>query len=85
MQILRLRRGERAPDAADRVTINALPNGKYGFMGVTETRAEYPARSLPIYAVAPNEWLSYEEAEAAAMAWAKDHAIEILYVETGEA
>ena len=86
MKTIRLRRDEQAPEGSNSVVINELPNGKFGFMGVTLIGADYPARGKVTYtAITPNEFDSYGEAEAAAITWAKECALAELYIETQNA
>jgi hypothetical protein len=76
MEITRLKPGELAPDATDRIHINKLPNGKHGWSG------SVGLRDAAVFGVGKNEDRSVHQAEAEAIAWAKHHGATELMIET---
>lgn len=79
MDVRELGPGERAPDDSDRVTINILPSGKAGFTGV------YQAGNVDAHAIHGNDFPTESEALQAALQWAEDRHISVLYVERPDA
>ncbi len=75
MKVHDVPRGQAASEDSDRITINALPGGKFGFTGHTKNG------SVTAHAVSPDEFASEDEALAAAADWAEDNGAEVLYVE----
>ena len=79
MEIKDVPNGERAPDHTDRVAIHVLPSGKAGFSGI------YQAGDVEAHTVTQNQFQSEEDAYQAALAWAEDRRIDVLYVERPDA
>lgn len=75
MDVHKLPLGENAPEGSDRVTINVLPNGKAGF---TSTRQ---AGSVQAHGIHENVFPTEAAAIEAAVRWAQECRIEVLYVE----
>jgi len=71
--------GAHAPDDSDRVVINVLPSGKAGFSGI------YQAGTVTAHTVSMNNFESEEEAFQAAIIWAQERRINVLYVERPDA
>jgi hypothetical protein len=75
MDVCELPAGEAAPDGSDRVTINVLPNGKAGFTSTRQTG------SVQAHAIHENVFPTEAAAFEAAVRWAQECRIEVLYVE----
>lgn len=75
MEVHELAPGEHGPEDSDRVTINVLANGKAGFTGKRKIG------NVTSHAVSPNSFDTEEEALAAAVDWAQETGVEVLYVE----
>ncbi|HEX6376900.1 MAG TPA: hypothetical protein VFZ91_14405 [Allosphingosinicella sp.] len=75
MDVRELPPGEAAPEGSDRVTINVLPNGKAGF---TST---HQAGSVQAHGIHENIFPTEAAAIEAALRWAEECRIEVLYVE----
>jgi len=75
MEVHHLAAGEHAPEDCDHVTINILRSGKSGFTGVRKMG------NVNSHTVSPNSFDSEDEAVAAALIWAEENDVKILYVE----
>lgn len=75
MEVHELSPGDHAPEGCDRVTINKLANGKAGFTGIRKMG------NVNAHSISPNSFENEDDALAAALSWAEDTGIEILYVE----
>lgn len=81
MDITRLAPGEPPPPEADRIAITAMPNGTFGYTVITTGGSGFGVRAMTIHtAITPNEFVSYEDAEANAIAWAEEHNVAHLYI-----
>ena len=76
MEITRLKPGERAPEDADRIHINKLPNGRHGWTGSVGYASE------ALFGLGKNEDQSAEDAEAEGIAWAEMRGVTHLMIET---
>ena len=76
MDVIDLAPGEVSPEDADRILLIELPNGVCGVSGSVVTARE------PVHMVVPNLLPSLEEARDAGIAWAEEHDVARLYVET---
>ena len=79
MYVHQLPPGEKAPDHSDRVIINSLPSGKFGFSGI------YQSGDVEAHTVTANDFDTEEEALNAALSWAEPKQIDTLYVEHPDA
>lgn len=79
MEVRELVRGERAPDDSNCVTINVLPSGQAGFAGT------YQAGDVEAHAIHRNDFPSEADAREAALQWARERRINLLYVERPDA
>ena len=79
MHIVELEPGAKAPEAADRVHINSLPNGKHGWSGAVALR------DTAVFGSGKNEHASLKAALDEAVAWAASHGSTELIVETDNA
>lgn len=79
MRLVRLAPGERAPETVDRVHINALPNGRFGWSG------SVAFRDAAVFANSKNDLESADAAEAEAIAWAEGDGATELYIERDDA
>jgi hypothetical protein len=77
MKIIRLNPGDRAPEDADRVRINLLPNGKAGWDGAIGYSNE------ALFGLSENYERSAADAEAEAIEWARRNGAEELFIEIG--
>ncbi len=75
MEVRELKSGEEAPDDSDRVTINVLPSGKAGFSGI------YRAGAVEAHSIHANDFPTEADALEAALQWARERNVEVLYVQ----
>ena len=75
MEVRQLARGEKAPEGSDYITLNVLESGKSGFTGTRRTG------NVDAHSVSPNSFGSEEEALDAALQWAEENGLKVLYVE----
>ena len=83
MEIIRLPRGETAPADTDCIKINEAPMG--GFTLVASGLAACDDDDAPesVALVNSEPYPSYDDAEAAGLAWAEELCIAKIYIETG--
>ncbi len=79
MKIEKLATGETAPPDSDCILIEEGRDGKFRLNAAALDRDESVA------VVGGGPYASYDEAEAAGLAWADGHGVETLYVETARA
>lgn len=65
MFIRKLNPGERAPDSADRISINRLADGLMSWTGSVD------ARGTPLLGASPAAFATVQEADTDAIAWAR--------------
>jgi hypothetical protein len=84
MEIIKLPSGERASNDADCISIQQLPGGGYSLNGSLLRRCsdDDPAESMAL--IGGDPYRSYEDAEAAGLAWASDHCVETLFISRSE-
>ena len=75
MEVRELAPGQRGPEGSDRVTINALESGKSGFTGIRKMG------NVNAHAVSPNSFDTEDDALTAALIWAEENGVEVLFVE----
>ena len=74
MKIVKLPQSERAPEDSDSISLNRLPDGRCALSGSVLDGEEAVAM------IGGDTYDSMEEAEAAGLAWAGGHHVQILYV-----
>jgi hypothetical protein len=75
MEVRDVPRGEAASADSGRITINTLPNGKFGFTGHVRSR------NAMAHTVSQDAFDSEDAALAHAVDWAEDNDVRVLYVE----
>ena len=83
MDVVKLGQGERAPEDADCIRIETLPDGTYNLIASALLSCGDGEQAESVSMIRGKPYASYEEAEAAGLAWAADHCVEQLYVESG--
>lgn len=80
MDVIKLPFGESAPQETDCISIGAREDGRFDLncSALLSCGDTDEAESVSLIGGAPYD--SYEEAEAAGLAWAADHCVESLYV-----
>ena len=80
MEIVKLPRGETAPEDSDCVSIMAMPDGKYALncSALQNCDVGDDSESSAVIGGAPYD--SYDEAEAAGLAWANEMCTEMVYI-----
>ena len=75
MFIRKLKPGERAPDTADRISINRLADGQMSWTGSVD------ARGQPLLGASRAAFATIQEAETDAIAWARAQGTTVLQIE----
>ena len=83
MEIIKLRWGEMAPDDADCIKIDEAPGGRFTLVASALMVCGDGEDAESIALVASEPYTSYDDAEAAGLAWAEAHCVETIYIETG--
>lgn len=83
MEIIKLPSGEMAPPDTDCIKINRAENGGYSLVASALMRCGDGDSLDSVALVGSDPYASYDEAEAAGLAWAEDQCVETIYVETG--
>jgi hypothetical protein len=73
--IKKLKPGERAPETADRIYIDRLPDGRIAWTGSVDVGGK------AVFGASPAEFATVQEAETDAIAWAKGHGATDLLIE----
>ena len=79
MRIMRLQPGERAPETANHIRINRLPNGKNGWQGTVGLSGG------TLHTASANTHRSADDAEAEGISWARQNGISELIIEIDDA
>ena len=80
MQIEKLPAGARASDEVDCIRVQELPDGRFSLTGSVLMRCGDGETAESVSLIGGEPYQSYEEAEAAGLAWANEHCAEIVYV-----
>lgn len=80
MDIRKLPAGEPAPSDSDCIRIQELEDGGFRLNGSVLFRCGDTDAAESVSLVGGDLYSSYDEAEAAGLAWANDHCAEMLYV-----
>lgn len=83
MEIVKLPHGEMAPADTDCIKINEISTGRYSLVASALMACGNGDDTESVALVGSDPYPSYDEAEAAGLAWAEAHCVEIVYVETG--
>lgn len=83
MEIIKLPPGETAPADTDCIKINESPAGGFSLVAsaLMACGDGEDAESVALVGGAP--YPTFEEAEAAGLAWAESHCVATVYIETG--
>jgi hypothetical protein len=83
MEIIKLPPGEAASDDTDCIKINQTPSGTYSLVASALMRCGDSDNLESVALVGSDPYPTYDDAEAAGLAWAESHCVATLYVETG--
>lgn len=83
MKIIKLKPGETAPADTDCIKINETAGGKFTLVASALTQCAEDDNSESVALVGSDPYPSFEDAEAAGLAWANELCVETLYIETG--
>lgn len=83
MEIIRLPAGKIAPPDTDCIKIDALKTGAFSLVAAALMRCGEGEDDESVAMVGSDPYPTFDEAEAAGLAWAEAHCVETLYVETG--
>jgi hypothetical protein len=83
MEIIKLPPGELASDDTDCIKINALPDGGFSLVASALMACGDGDELESVALVGSEPYASYEDAEAAGLAWAEAHCVATIHVETG--
>ncbi|MBW6523267.1 hypothetical protein KZ810_07115 [Sphingomonas sp. RHCKR47] len=82
MHVVRLSAGELAPPEADCVTIEQRDDGRFVLNGTALMACGDTEEAESISMIGSEPYSSYDDAEAAGLAWAADHCAGEVYVST---
>ncbi len=80
MEIVKLPAGEPAPSNGDCIRIQELENGGFRLAGSVLVRCGDGEEAESVSLVGGDPYGSYEDAEAAGLAWANEHCAEMLHI-----
>lgn len=83
MEIIKLAAGEMAAEDTDCIKINEAPDGRFTLVASALMECGDGDEMESVALVSSDPYASYEEAEAAGLAWAAEHCVATLYIETG--
>lgn len=83
MNIVKLPPGEIAPEDSDCISIALTPKGTYSLDGSALQSCGDGDEIESVTMIGSQPYDSYEEAEAAGLAWAAEHCVGQVYVTTG--
>ena len=83
MEIIKLPLGQMAPDDTDCIKINQTPSGEYSLVASALMRCGDADNLESVALVSSDPYPTYDDAEAAGLAWAETHCVATIYVETG--
>ena len=84
MEIIKLPPGDSAPDDTDCIKINQTPSGTYSLVASALMRCGDSDNMESVALVSSDPYPTYDDAEAAGLAWAESHCVATIYVETGD-
>ena len=82
MEIIKLAPGEMAPDETDCIKINETPDGAFTLVASALMACGDGDDSESVALVSSDPYPTYEAAEDAGLAWAQEHCVAKLYIET---
>jgi hypothetical protein len=80
MEIVNLRTGEPATDETDCIRIQELPDGTFSLHGTVLLSCGDGEAAESVSLIGGEPYDNYDAAEAAGLAWAGQHCVEVLYV-----
>ena len=80
VEVQNLPPGVRASDEADCIRIQELPDGRFALTGSVLLQCGDVEAAESVSLIGGEPYRSYEDAEAAGIAWAGEHCAETLYV-----
>ena len=83
MEILKLAPGVMASEDTDCIKINETPDGKFTLVASALMDCGDGENAESVALVSSDPYASYDEAEAAGLAWAEAHCVAKIYIETG--
>ena len=84
MEVIRLPAGKRADEESDCISIELLGDGRHLLNGSALLNCGDAESTESVALIGGEPYGSYEEAEAAGIAWASQHCVETLYVSRSE-
>lgn len=83
MEIIKLPHGEMASEDTDCIKINETPDGKFSLVASALMDCGDGDSPESVALVSSDPYASYDDAEAAGLAWAEAHCVATIYIETG--
>lgn len=83
MEIIKLEPGVLASEDSDCIKINETTDGRFSLVASALMRCGDTDNLESVALVASDPYPSYDDAEAAGLAWAEAHCVETIYVESG--
>ena len=80
MDVIKLPAGQSAPAAADCISIDTLPDGGFRLNANALLQCGDGEEVESVSLIGGDTYSSYEEAEAAGLAWASEHCVGTIYV-----
>lgn len=80
MEIIKLPFGEEAPAEGDCISVTAREDGRFDLNATALLTCGDAEEAESVAMIGGDPYSSYDEAEAAGLAWAADHCVEQLYV-----
>ena len=82
MEIIKLPPGERAPQESDCVSIERLSDGRFGLNGSALQLCGDGQEAESVAMIGGEPYDSYDEAEAAGLAWIAEYCVKEVFVST---
>lgn len=83
MEIIRLAPGELAAEETDCIKINEIADGRFSLVASALMNCGEGDNPESVALVSSEAYHSYEQAEAAGLAWAEAHCVTTIHIETG--
>ena len=83
MEIIKLPPGEMASEDTDCIKINETPDGTFTLVASALLDCGDGDNLESVALVSSDPYPSYDDAEAAGLAWAEAHCVRTIYIETG--
>jgi hypothetical protein len=80
MKIIKMPDGEKAPVESDCISIVELADGRFSLNGSALLVCGDTEQTESVAMIGSDTYASYDDAEAAGMAWASDHCVDTLYI-----